>query len=141
LEKIWKSEEWGGNFEHFYNWEVGKGRDIQFSEDDWVGSGVLKNRFRRLFSLFDNKEAKLSDYGVWVNNFWQWNLTWRRGFFSWEESQVCQLFEVVSNKSLALETENRWVWKGYESAEFSVKFAYGLLSRGMFEDVQLFLKD
>jgi len=29
-----------------------------------VGSGVLENRFPRLFSLFDNKEAKLSECGV-----------------------------------------------------------------------------
>jgi len=26
-------------------------------EDEWVGYGVLKNRFLRLLSLFDNKEA------------------------------------------------------------------------------------
>jgi len=74
-----------------------------FWEDGWVGSGVLKNRFLRLFSLFDNKEAKLNDCGVWVNNVWQWNLTWTRGLFAWEESQVCQLFEVVSCRA--------WPWR------------------------------
>jgi len=46
--EIWKSEEWGGKFEDCYNWEVGKGRDIMFWEDDWVGFGVLKNRVYRV---------------------------------------------------------------------------------------------
>jgi len=26
--------EWGGKLEDYYNWEVGKGRDILFWEDD-----------------------------------------------------------------------------------------------------------
>jgi len=56
----------GRKFEDGCNWKVGKGTNILF----WVGSGVLKNRFLRLFSLFDNKEAKLSNCGVWVNNVW-----------------------------------------------------------------------
>ena len=38
-------------------------------EDDWVGFGVLKNILPRLFSLFDNKEGKLSDCGVWAIMF------------------------------------------------------------------------
>jgi len=106
-------------------------------------TGVLKNRFLRLFSLFDNKETKLSDCGVCVNNVWQWNLTWRRRLFAWEESQVCQLFEVVFCKCLALEIEDIWVWKGCEYAEFLVclRFIKGRGSRGLFEDVQLFLED
>jgi len=42
-----------------------EGRYIMFWEDDLVGSEVLKNRFPRLFSLFDKM---LSDCGVWFNN-------------------------------------------------------------------------
>ena len=57
LEEIWKLEEWGGKFEDCFNWKVEKGRNILFWEDDWVGSGVLKNIFSMLFSLFDNKEG------------------------------------------------------------------------------------
>jgi len=87
-----------------------------------------------LFSPFDNKEAKLSDYGVWVNNVWQWNLTWRRRLFASKKSQVCQLFEVVSCYSFALEIEDKWIWKGCESAEFFVKCAYDLLRGEEAED-------
>ena len=41
---------------------------------------------------------------------------------------------MVSCKSLTLETEDRWVWKGCESADFSVKSVYGLLRGEETED-------
>jgi len=106
LKEIWMSEMWGGKFEDCFNWEVGNGREFRLWENKWVGSGVLKCRIPRLFSLSANKEACLFDCGVWVNNVYTWILNWRRGPFVWEESQVSQLLEVVLNSSLFFSRES-----------------------------------
>jgi len=76
-----KLKEWEGKFEDRFNWEVGNGRDILFWSDNWVASGVLKNKFMRLFSLSILKEAYLCDFGSWVNGVKEWNLMWIRVFF------------------------------------------------------------
>jgi len=68
LKKIWKSEKRGGKFEDYYNWEVENG-EILCSRKTTRRIWSL-NRFPRSFSLFYNKEAKLSVYGVSVNNVW-----------------------------------------------------------------------
>jgi len=88
LKEIWKSEGWRGKFENRFKWEVGNGRDILFWEDNWLGSGALKSRYLRLFSLSVNKEVSLSDSRVYDNNVWVWRLNWRKGLFVWEESLV-----------------------------------------------------
>jgi len=77
--------------------------------------------------LYVLQKENLCDCGKWVNGVWEWKLNWRRGHFAWEEDQVSQLLETISNKRPKLETVGRWVWKDRESASFSVKFAYGLL--------------
>jgi len=81
----------------------------------------------RLFSLVVNKEASLSDCGVWVNNVWVWRLFWRRGLLVWEVPLVRQLNEVLLGVSSASESVDRWVWKDNNSEEFSIQFAYGFL--------------
>ena len=57
----------------------------------------------------------------------EWNLRWRNGLFPWEEDQVSQLLEMISNKMPEMETTNRWVWKNSKTTAFSVKFTYGVL--------------
>lgn len=40
--------------------KVGDGRSTYFWDDVWLGSESLKNQFPRLFSIADNKEAKVA---------------------------------------------------------------------------------
>jgi len=99
--KVWSSEKWGRKFEDCVNWEVENGKDILFWSDNWVTSGDLKSRFPRLFSLSVLKEANIRECGSKANGVWEWNLRWRRGLFTWEEDQVSQLLETISNRGLS----------------------------------------
>jgi len=47
--------------------------------------------------------------------------------FAWEEDQVSQLLETISNRKIESEIGDKWVWKDSETTLFSVKSAYGLL--------------
>jgi len=63
LRKVWNSEGWGRNFEDTINWKVGYGKKVLFWEDNWVGSGALKNVFLRLFSLSLSKDFAVAAFG------------------------------------------------------------------------------
>jgi len=99
----------------------------------------LKSRFPRLFSLSVLKEANICECGSRANGIWEWNLRWRRGLFAWEEDQVRQLLETISNRRIESEIGDKWIWKDSETTIFSVKFVYGLLKgEGGEEDSRLY---
>lgn len=64
--------------------KVGDGEDTLFWHVSWVQSGSLKNRFDRLFMLSKNKNARVSEVGVWEEGVWRWKWAWRRILFQWE---------------------------------------------------------
>lgn len=47
---------------------MGNGRDTMFWHKRWVGDGILRNQFPLLYQVSLNKDAKMSDMGVWRNN-------------------------------------------------------------------------
>ena len=81
LKEIRKFEEWGGMFKDCFNWEVGDGINILFWTDNWVGSGALKDRILRLYSLSVDKDEQLFNCGDWVDEVWVWNFPWRKDLF------------------------------------------------------------
>jgi len=46
---------------------VGFGNEVLFWEDNWVGSGALKNVFPRLFFLSLSKDFAVAAFGGWNN--------------------------------------------------------------------------
>ena len=47
--------------------------------------------------------------------------------FAWEEDQVSQLLETISNRRIEPEIGDKWVWNDRETIGFSVKSSYRLL--------------
>jgi len=78
IRKVWNLEEWGNDFEDRGRWEVGDGKEIRFWEDKWVDNVPLKHKFPRLFSISLNTGHHLTQVGIWSNNSWSWELSWRR---------------------------------------------------------------
>ena len=46
-----------------------------------MGCGALKCVFPRLFSSSISKVSKLTEFGGWSNDVWEWCLAWRRSIF------------------------------------------------------------
>lgn len=67
---------------------LGKGDKTKLWEDVWLGNVSLKEMFPRLYNVSENKEMVIEELGVWETESWKWVLSWRRGFFGWEESIV-----------------------------------------------------
>ncbi|KAL8475034.1 hypothetical protein ACS0TY_031453 [Phlomoides rotata] len=72
--------------------KMGNGMSTYFWYDKWVGESSLRESFPRLYSLCTNKEVKVGESGCWVDDIWQWSLSWRRDLRSWEMDSVAQLW-------------------------------------------------
>ncbi|XP_071688886.1 uncharacterized protein [Rutidosis leptorrhynchoides] len=54
--------------------KIGDGHSFRFWHDNWLGNGLLKDRFRRLYHLDSNKYCSVAD--CVSNGDWSWS--WRR---------------------------------------------------------------
>jgi len=60
--------------------EVGTGQQNEegFWEDNWMGEQLLKDKFRRLYSISSSKNSVVKNVGAWVINrssgIRRWNL-------------------------------------------------------------------
>ncbi|XP_068477289.1 uncharacterized protein [Phaseolus vulgaris] len=105
------------------------GEVIESKYGGWRGLKELQNDNNKVSLWWRDmmKEANICEYGSRINGIWEWNLRWRRGLFAWEEDQVSQLLETISNRRIESEIGDKWVWKDRETTGFSVKYAYALL--------------
>lgn len=102
--------------------KVGNGETTRFWLDHWVGNEALYLTFPRLFSISSQKEAMVGE--VWVDG--DWNLTWRRSLFVWEEGLIHILLDELEGREVS-EPMDSWWWKLEEGGIFSVSSSYSLL--------------
>ncbi|XP_016199025.1 uncharacterized protein LOC107639987 [Arachis ipaensis] len=98
----------------YWQWQ-----ETLFWEDVWLSGGPLKERFPRLFSVSDQKESVIGNYGFWDGLEWIWNFQWRRELFQWELELVNQLHDALRPIKLAFDREDRVVWKFDKQGIFS----------------------
>lgn len=110
--------------------------EVEFWNVNWLGSGILRDNFRRLFTLSNQQNHYIREMGNWVNGVWHWELTWRRTILNREESMVDELKHQVSNFTLTEGILDRRVWAKEEGGMFSVKFAYAILQGEVMESTE-----
>jgi hypothetical protein len=95
--------------------------------DNWIGDTSLKDRFPRLFSISNQKEASVAE--VWNPEpvVERWRFHWRRRFFVWEETVLEELKEVLTGVTVSVEVDS-WCWKPGNDVVFTVKSAYEFVS-------------
>ncbi|XP_035834023.1 uncharacterized protein LOC110880635 [Helianthus annuus] len=89
---------------------VGRGDNLYFWHDNWLGAGTLKDDFKDLFKIATNKEAKVGSETE-VN----------------ELVELCMMLQVKLNQN-----SDKWYWLGSkdgEHDEFSVKSVRSLLDK------------
>jgi hypothetical protein len=109
---------------------LGNGASTRFWLDTWVGSSSLKDRFPRLYSISNQKEASVADLwgGVGVGS---WNFNWRRPLFAWEEALMIDF--LASIQVVLTDGVDKWSWAREPNGIFSVKSTYGLLAELLME--------
>jgi len=113
------------------NWFVRDGRCVKFWSDWWMDNKVLKDKFPRLYSISLNKESLVGDVAEWdgrrTSRCTTWNLSWRRERFEWEKHLEEQMLTLISNVKWDVRREDRLVWVGEVTQEYTVRFGYNIL--------------
>ena len=92
----------------------------------------MKDKFPRLYSISLNKESLVGDVVVWdgdrISHCTKCNLCWRRERFVWEKHLEEQLLTLISNVLWDNRREDRLVWVGEDTQEYSVRSGYSILN-------------
>ena len=105
---------------------IGNGLNTKFWHDSWVGIDPLRVNFPRLFSLSNQKEAKVGDLWELIDGVQVWSLEWRRNIFVWENVILEDLLGVLEERG-PTEGDNVWWWNAEDRGGFLVKSAYNLV--------------
>ncbi|GAU29496.1 hypothetical protein TSUD_360410 [Trifolium subterraneum] len=123
IDKVVSSKDW---FAESIVRKVGNGNSTSFWSTIWIGDDPLSVVFPRLFSLSNNNDRMVKDFGEYREGRWIWSFSWRRDLFQWEEDLVAQLRELLDPVVLSLE-EDWWRWRPETNGVFSVNSSYKLL--------------
>ncbi|XP_057449199.1 uncharacterized protein LOC130740564 [Lotus japonicus] len=113
--------------------KIGEGNEVNFWHVNWLSSGILKEKFWRLFNLSVQQNYTVKEMGRWSNGSWIWELLWQRPFLHREVDMMDELMNIIANHSLTEGTPDSWVWTKEEGGSYSVKSAYDLLQRDVLE--------
>ncbi|KAL8494410.1 hypothetical protein ACS0TY_025280 [Phlomoides rotata] len=103
---------------------MGNGMSTYFWYDKWVGESSFRESFPRLYSLCTNKEVKVGESGCWVDDIWQWSLSWRRDLRSWEMDSVAQLWYSLESVHLQVSVDDLWTWTLTNDGQYTTQSAY-----------------
>lgn len=103
--------------------KVGNGLKTSFWKVKWRDGGSFAQKYPRLFSISNQKEALVGEIGVVVEAGWNWNFIWRRPLFVWDEELLISLMENLEGVRWSYE-EDEWRWSLEASGFYSVKSAY-----------------
>jgi len=97
-----------------------------------VDGQALKEKFPRLYSIFQNKDSLVGDLAVWEDNRSSscitWNLSWHREMFEWEKNLEEQMITMISKVKWEVRGQDRLVWVGEDVQEYTVKSGYSILN-------------
>jgi len=72
---------------------IGNGLNTKFWHDPWAGIDSLRVIFPKLFSLSNQKEAKVGELWELIDGVQAWSLEWRRNLLVWENIILEDFFQ------------------------------------------------
>ncbi|XP_058082474.1 uncharacterized protein LOC131230587 [Magnolia sinica] len=106
---------------------IGKGDNILFWEDVWMGDQALKHAFTDIYHLAPNRLISIADNYYLQGNDIVWNLSIRRNLRDREIEEYAAVLSCISTGKPDQTGMDRSVWKPNKSGSFSVKSLHNLI--------------
>ncbi|KAL9675754.1 hypothetical protein QQ045_003960 [Rhodiola kirilowii] len=90
--------------------KLGRGNEISFWEDVWIGDKTIRDQYPKLYQLVVDNQKKVGEMGLWVDGVWYWELSFRRNLYQWEEASKKELLEGLNHIQLRDTEDDRLVW-------------------------------
>jgi hypothetical protein len=107
---------------------IGSGESVSFWLDQWCEEGVLKGLFPAIYSIAQDKQAKVANYLSWHNDDMVWSVNLVRSLQDWEVEDFMGFMEFLYNQKVKKEVMDTMRWKHTKNGLFEVRSFYGLLS-------------
>ncbi|XP_021995772.1 uncharacterized protein LOC110892949 [Helianthus annuus] len=100
--------------------KLGNGTKTKFWLDNWAGGMPFADKYPDLFKIVKNKDAKVADLAIRLENENQWNIEWSRppnndGEWAQWSGMLCDLNKATFNNG-----EDCWGWMTDKLLEFSI---------------------
>ncbi|XP_057811569.1 uncharacterized protein LOC131025797 [Salvia miltiorrhiza] len=119
-----EGEKW---FRENLEMQIGEGDTILFWHHCWTGERSLSEMFPRLYHLSNNQGGYIKSMGKWVEDEWEWRLTWNRELLERELDQINNLIFIINNFRVCASEKDGWRWKTSSNGRFSVNTSYKVL--------------
>ena len=111
--------------------KIGNGQSVSFWHDTWCDGGALKRIFPKLYTISLQKNLLISQMGIWQEESWVWQLSWRRNLYDWEQDQATRLETLIQQFNPDRNMEDSMVWKHSGSMVYPTK----IIGEKMLEDI------
>ena len=115
-------------FAEHVSFTMGFGDSVSFWLDQWCEEGVLKGLFLDIYTLAQDKQAKVSDYLSWHNDVMVWSVNLVRSLQDWEVEDFLRFIEFLYKQKVKNGEMDSMKWNHTKSGMFEVRSFYGLLS-------------
>ena len=109
---LWKHIQSGwSQFAEHVMFSIGSGESVSFWLDQWCEEGVLKGLFPAIYSIAQDKQAKVANYLSWHNDDMVWSVNVVRSLQDWEVEDFMGFMEFLYNQKVKKEVMDTMRWK------------------------------
>jgi hypothetical protein len=118
------SEVAGGWFANNVSIKLGKGTEVSFWKEKWIGPTPLRVLYPSLYAESMQPESNISTMGKWTSDNWIWELHWTTELTDTEAITLAELQSLLVQVRPSLDESDRRRWIPHAMGFFSVRTAY-----------------
>ncbi|KAL9690818.1 hypothetical protein QQ045_011229 [Rhodiola kirilowii] len=99
--------------------KLGRGNEISFWDDVWLGVKSFKDQYPKLYTLALDNQLKVGEMGYWLDGVWHWQVRFRRPLYQWEDALKNELLEGLNHVHPRDRDNDSIVWAYSQDGRYS----------------------